>query len=65
MVSPDVSDFVNTKFPVLTEYIDREVRFLSDAYNDKNLAFFIGQNMYTPEDIQTTELVENDRTYAA
>jgi hypothetical protein len=64
-VSPDVTKYVNTNFPLLTEYVDREVHFLSDSYNDKNLAFSIGQNMYTPEDIETTELVVNDRPYAA
>jgi hypothetical protein len=64
-VSPDVSDFVNTNFPLLTEYIDREVDFLSNNYHAKNLAFSIGQNMYTPEDIESSELVEDDRPYAA
>ncbi|MDB2499573.1 lipid A deacylase LpxR family protein [bacterium] len=64
-VSPDVSEYVHTNFPVLTEFFDREVHFLSDAYNVKNLAFSIGQNMYTPEDIAATELIESDRPYAA
>lgn len=64
-VSPDVSEYVHTNFPVLTEFFDREVRFLSESYDVKNLAFSIGQNMYTPEDIQATELIENDRPYAA
>jgi lipid A 3-O-deacylase len=64
-VSPDVTQYVNTDFPVLTKWVDRNIHFVSDEYNDKNLAFSIGQNMYTPEDIATTELVENDRPYAA
>ena len=64
-VSPDVTEYVHTNFPVLTEFFDREVRILSDSYDVKNLAFSIGQNMYTPEDIQATELIETDRPYAA
>ncbi|MCZ6671520.1 MAG: lipid A deacylase LpxR family protein [Verrucomicrobia bacterium] len=64
-VSPDVAEYVHTSFPYLTEYIDREVKFLSRGYDHKNLAFSIGQNMYTPEDIATTELLEDDRPYAA
>ncbi|QXD24362.1 lipid A deacylase LpxR family protein [Opitutia bacterium ISCC 51] len=64
-VSPYVSEYVHTNFPVLTEFFDREVHFLSDAYNVKNLAFSIGQNMYTPEDIAANELIETDRPYAA
>lgn len=64
-VSPDVSEFVQTRFPVLTKFIDREIGILSNDYDVKNVSFSIGQNMYTPEDIVTTELVENDRPYAA
>ena len=64
-VSPDVTDFVESNFPLLTEWVDREVHFLRRDYDHKNVAFSIGQNMYTPEDIVTTELVENDRPYAA
>lgn len=64
-VSPDVTEYVQTNFPVLTEFIDREVHFLSDEYDVKNLAFSIGQNMYTPEDTAATELIETDRPYAA
>ncbi|MCB1121480.1 MAG: DUF2219 family protein [Verrucomicrobiae bacterium] len=64
-VSPDVTDYVNTNFPVLTKWVDREVHFISDEYDVKNLAFSIGQNMYTPSDIVTTELIEDDRPYAA
>lgn len=64
-VSPDVSEYVETNFAVLTEFVDREMRFLSESYDFKNLAFSIGQNMYTPEDIETTELIETDRPYAA
>ncbi len=64
-VSPDVTRFVESNFPLLTEWVDREVHFLKRGYDHKNVAFSIGQNMYTPKDIVTTELVENDRPYAA
>ena len=64
-VSPDVTEYVQTNFPVLTKFVDREMRFLSEEYDVKNLAFSIGQNMYTPEDIETAELIETDRPYAA
>jgi lipid A 3-O-deacylase len=63
-VSRDVSNYVDTNFPVLTGFIDREVHFLHRNYDTKNLSFSIGQNMYTPQDIVTTELVEDDRPYA-
>lgn len=31
----------------------------------RNVALSIGQNMYTPQDVLSTELIENDRPYAA
>lgn len=64
-VSPDVTRFVESRFPVLTEWVDREVHFLRRDYDHKNVAFSIGQNMHTPENIVTTELDENDRPYSA
>lgn len=35
-----------------------------DSENEKNITLSLGQNIYTPEDIEETELIEDDRPYA-
>ena len=64
-VSPDLEAFAQTYFPRFTEFIADKIPYLTNDELSKNVAFSLGQNMYTPENIVTTELVENDRPYAA
>ncbi|MDA0350473.1 MAG: lipid A deacylase LpxR family protein [Verrucomicrobia bacterium] len=64
-VSPDLEEFAQTYFPRFTEFFAEKVPYLRNDELSKNVAFSIGQNMYTPENIITTDLVENDRPYAA
>ena len=63
-VSPDLKEFAHTYFPRFTEYVAAKIPYLTNDELSKNVAFSFGQNMYTPENIITTELVENDRPYA-
>jgi len=64
-VSPDLEAFAQTYFPRFTEFIADKIPYLTNDELSKNVAFSLGQNMYTPENIVTTELVENDRPYTA
>ncbi|ETR68845.1 MAG: secreted protein [Candidatus Magnetoglobus multicellularis str. Araruama] len=43
--------------------IARRIGF-SHPESEKTLTFSIGQNIYTPNDIETSELIEDDRPYA-
>jgi len=40
------------------------VPYVGDPGFEKNVAFTLGQNMYTPSDTQAVELIEDDRPYA-
>jgi lipid A 3-O-deacylase len=64
-VSPDLEAFSQTYFPRFTEFVAEKVPYLTNDALSKNVAFSIGQNMYTPDNITSSELVENDRPYAA
>lgn len=40
------------------------IPFLNNPEFQKNLAFSLGQNIYTPDDTESVEVVKNDRPYA-
>ncbi len=40
------------------------INFYKSAESEKVLTFSMGQNIFTPENITTTELIKNDRPYA-
>ena len=65
IVSPDLKEFATRHFPETTKFVAGQFPFLKGDEVSRNVAFSIGQNMYTPEGIVTTELVEDDRPYAA
>jgi lipid A 3-O-deacylase len=64
-VSPDLSTFEEYG-PIPKSwlpYIDY-LPFVNEPGLLRNVAFFIGQNMYTPEDIEVEHLIPEDRPYA-
>jgi lipid A 3-O-deacylase len=62
--SPALEKFADTKYikPVLP-LLDL-VPFINAPGFQRNVAFSLGQNIYTPDSTEATELLENDRPYA-
>ena len=62
--SADLEKYSDTPYasPVLP-LIDR-IPFVNNPDYQKNLAFSLGQNIYTPDDTESFDLVEGDRPYA-
>lgn len=62
--SADLEKFADTPYASgLLPLIDR-IPYINSPDYQKNLAFSIGQNIYTPDDTEATEPQENDRPYA-
>ena len=62
--SADLEKFSDTPYASpLMPLIDR-LPFVNNPAFQKNLAFTLGQNIYTPDDTEAVEVVENDRPYA-
>lgn len=62
--STDLAKFSDTPYASpLLPLLDR-IPFVNGPTFQKNLTFSLGQNMYTPDDTESKELVKNDRPYA-
>lgn len=62
--SADLEKFADTPYASgLLPLIDR-IPYINSPDYQKNLTFSFGQNIYTPDDTEATELLENDRPYA-
>lgn len=62
--SADLEKFADTPYASgLLPLIDR-IPYINSPVFQKNLAFSIGQNIYTPDDTEATERLGNDRPYA-
>ncbi len=62
--SADLEKFADTPYASgLLPLIDH-IPFINSSSYQKNLAFSVGQNIYTPDDTESTERLENDRPYA-
>ncbi|MEA3211365.1 MAG: lipid 3-O-deacylase [Chthoniobacter sp.] len=62
--STNLGKFSDTPYASpLLPLIDR-LPFLNSPDYQKNLAFSLGQNIYTPDNTETAELLPNDRPYA-
>ncbi|MCP5214279.1 MAG: lipid A deacylase LpxR family protein [Pseudomonadales bacterium] len=66
-ISPDLTDYI--KDPTLPNWIrsvNKRLKFFHPKSRrlQRNLIFSIGQTIYTPEDIDATLIVEDDRPYA-
>lgn len=62
--STDLGKFSDTPYASpLLPVLDR-LPFINGRDYQKNLAFSLGQNIYTPDDTEATQLLTNDRPYA-
>lgn len=66
-ISPDLSDYI--KDPALPSWlrsINKRLTFFHPSTESlqRNLVFSVGQTIFTPEDIEATEVIEDDRPYA-
>jgi len=67
-ISPDLSDYIeDPALPGWLRSVNKRLSFFHDSSKDlqRNLVFSIGQTLYTPEDVEATEVVKEDRPYAA
>lgn len=63
-ISPDMTRYRDSgKLPEWSLPIIRRLPFINEPGLMRNVAFSIGQNMYTPEDISREDLIEDDRPY--
>jgi lipid A 3-O-deacylase len=64
-ISPNVAAYSEAgRLPRWAYRISRLLPFINEPGSQRNVAITLGQNIYTPTDIQTTQLLVNDRPYA-
>ncbi len=62
--STDLEKFADTRYASpLVPVLDR-IPFVNNPAMQKNIAFSFGQNIYTPDDTESFEVVPSDRPYA-
>lgn len=69
LISPDLTKFADTdKFRSWIDWWDNRIPFIYQGKPEgpviKSIAISVGQNIYTPQDLQTTTLIKDDRPYA-
>lgn len=63
-ISPDLTSYATSeKLPEWSGPLIRRIPFINKEGLKRNLAFAIGQSMYTPRDIAESKLIANDRPY--
>ncbi|MES2707326.1 MAG: lipid A deacylase LpxR family protein [Verrucomicrobiota bacterium] len=62
--SPDLKKFGESRITGPFGGLVDDLPWLSNPAWQRNVAVVLGQNMYTPADIQATEWIEDDRPYA-
>jgi hypothetical protein len=62
--SADLEKFADTPFASPLLPLIRRIPAINSPYFQKNLAYSFGQNIYTPDNTEATELIEGDRPYA-
>jgi hypothetical protein len=66
-VSPDLADYIEDEnLPDWLKNTNRRLTFFhpSDEGLQRNVIISLGQTIYTPQDIDATEVIEDDRPYA-
>lgn len=66
-ISPDLTDYIeDPALPAWLRSVNKRLTFFHPSADglQRNLIFSIGQTIYTPEDIDATQVVEDDRPYA-
>lgn len=66
-VSPDLADYVNDPcLPWVVRYLNRYLAWLHpQGYQEQNMTAGFGQVLYTPSDRKRTDVITDDRPYAA
>jgi lipid A 3-O-deacylase len=67
-VSPDVTDYLDDEtLPSWIRSINQRLTFFHKTREglQRNVTFSLGQTLYTPRDLERTDLIEDDRPYAA
>jgi hypothetical protein len=62
--SADLEKFADTSSASILMPLIRRLPFINSPYFQKNLAWSLGQNIYTPDNTEATEQLEGDRPYA-
>ncbi len=63
-ISPDLTRYAESgQLPEWGLKIVQCLPFINESGFQRNIAFSVGQNMYTPEDISRSDLIEDDRPY--
>ena len=64
-MSPDLSEYRDSdKLPDWAVPLVESLPFINEAGLQRNIGFGLGQKIFTPEDTQRTDLIENDQPYA-
>jgi hypothetical protein len=64
-ISPDLSDYRNAPpIPAWSCPMIERLPFINEPGYQRSVSFSFGQNIYTPEEIERSELIEGDRPYA-
>ncbi|MEA3487312.1 MAG: lipid A deacylase LpxR family protein [Thermodesulfobacteriota bacterium] len=64
-ISPDLTDYRdNPLVPAWSYPLIECLPFINDPGYQRSISLSLGQNMYTPEEIERSDLVEDDRPYA-
>ncbi len=67
LVSPNLVDYTNDPcLPAPARWINRHLeRLQPGGYEQQNMIFSVGQGLFTPTDRERSDLIEDDRPYAA
>ena len=64
-ISPDLADYQeNPKIPQWSYPLIDRLPFVNEPGFQRAISISIGQNIYTPEDLKQSDLIQNDRPYA-
>ena len=62
--SPDLEHYSDTPYASPLLPLFDLLPYINETGYQKNLVLALGQNIYTPDNTETTELIRNDRPYA-
>jgi lipid A 3-O-deacylase len=67
LVSPNLRNYTNDPcIPRLAQWVNRQLgKLQSDAFEQQNMIATFAQRIYTPTDFTRSDLIEDDRPYAA
>jgi lipid A 3-O-deacylase len=65
LISPDLTGYrKNPKLPEWSYPVIEKLPFVNEPGFQHAVSFSIGQNIYTPEDLERSDLIQDDRPYA-